>query len=197
MKNVLSLLKPDEIKKVKFKKVGKNEILFHEDDFCEQIAIVVTGEIIIFSVSIKGNDLVYNVLKSGEIFGNNLVFSSKPYFRGNVLAREDSEVALIKKDVLLSLLSNNEQFLKEYLSIQSNFGLEVNLKLKMLSLSDAEERFMYYLKIRGNEIKFKNVTALSKEIFLSRETLSRLISKLIKKHVILRKDNYIKVLWLI
>ena len=194
MKNVLSLLKPEEIKKVKFKKVGKNEILFHEDDFCEQIGIVVTGEIIIFSISIKGNDLVYNVLKSGEIFGNNLVFSSKPCFRGNVLAREDSEVALIKKDVLLSFLSNNEQFLKEYLSIQSNFGLEVNLKLKMLSLSDAEERFMYYLKIRGNEIKFKNVTALSKEIFLSRETLSRLISKLIKKHVILRKDNYIKVL---
>lgn len=172
----------------------KGEILFHENEVCEDIGIIVEGEVSISSYSYHGEEIIYNLLGENEVFGNNLLFSSDPHYRGNILAKKASKVALISKNNLLFLLQNNQDFLLEYLNIQSDFGKRLNAIIKLLSFNNAEERFLYYLFLNGNDIHYSNVTSLAKQLFLQRETLSRLLSSMEKRHQIKRSKKRIILL---
>ena len=173
--------------------VKKGESLFLEDDLCAQIGIVIKGEIRIISYLKDGKEIVYNVLDEGGVFGNNLIFSSNPSFRGDVIAYKDSAVYLINKETLIELLQTNEEFLIAYLNLQSDFGKSLNLKIKLLTFNNAEDRFMYYMQINKNQIRYKTISDLAKTLFLSREVLSRLIHKLEKNGQIKISDKTIKI----
>lgn len=191
MENILSYLTEKEKSLVIYQKCRKDEVLFHEEDLCELIGIVVDGRIDIISYSFSGKEVLYNSLGRNEIFGNNLVFSDHPHYRGNITCKEDTLVAIIKKDSLIQILQNNQQFLLEYLKIQSNFGKSLNSKIKLLSFNNAMDRFDYYLYSNGNKIHYKNVADLARLLFMERETLSRLLSNLEKEGVIQRDKHLI------
>lgn len=194
MNNLLDLLTEEEKKSVIYKKLQKDEILFLEDGICNSIGVIIDGHIDIVSYSFSGKEMVYNSLKKNDVFGNNLLFSDSPKYKGNVISKEKSIVGLVNKETLLHLLKSNEKFLVEYLKIQSNFGKSLNAQIKLLSLDNALERFQYYLFLNNNEIHYKNVASLAKILHLERETLSRLLSKLEKEGVIYRDKHLIKYL---
>lgn len=189
---ILDLLTKEELQLVRYQSLKNGEILFHEDDKCLSIGIVVSGEIKISSITFEGNEIVYNTLKSGDIFGNNLIFSKESFYRGNVISITNSKVAIISKKNLITILKNNSDFLIKYLEIHSEFTKSLNSKIKLLSFNSAKERFLYYLFINHNEITIKNITSLANSLFLSREATSRLISQMEKNSEIKRKGNHIK-----
>ena len=188
---ILDLLTKNELKLVRYQSLKSGEILFYEDDKCLSIGIVVSGEIKISSITFEGNEIIYNTLKSGDIFGNNLIFSKESFYRGNVISVTNSKVAIISKENLITILKNNSDFLIKYLEIHSEFTKSLNSKIKLLSFNSAKERFLYYLFINHNEITFKNITSLANSLFLSREATSRLISQMEKNNEITRKGNHI------
>ena len=190
-KNILSLLEKEERKLLSVRSYNKNDVLHREGETCEEITIVSEGKIKIVSYSFSGKEIVFNELGKNQIFGNNLLFSSEPNYKGDVVSVDKSIVVTIKKDELITLLSSNKEFLKEYLKIQSDFGKSLNSRIKLLSIDSALERFEYYLFINKGEVDFKNVTTLASELGLKRETLSRLISKLEKENVIKRSLHHI------
>lgn len=190
-KNILSLLEKEERKLLSVRSYNKNDVLHREGETCEEITIVSEGKIKIVSYSFSGKEIVFNELGKNQIFGNNLLFSSEPNYKGDVVSVDKSIVVTIKKDDLITLLSSNKEFLKEYLKIQSDFGKSLNSRIKLLSIDSALERFEYYLFINKGEVDFKNVTTLASELGLKRETLSRLISKLEKENVIKRSLHHI------
>lgn len=189
--NILSLLDKQERKLVSVRSYNKNDVLHREGDKCEEITIVSEGKIKIVSYSFSGKEIIFNELGKNQIFGNNLLFSSEPNYKGDVISVDKSIVVSIKKDNLITLLSSNKGFLKEYLKIQSDFGKSLNSRIKLLSIDSALERFEYYLFINKGEIEFKTITSLATELGLKRETLSRLISKLEKENVIKRSLHHI------
>ena len=191
---IIDLLNEQEKKLVKLSTYKEGEILFYENDVCYTLGIVKSGEITISSITFTGNEIIYNRLTKGQMFGNNLLFSSDNKYRGDVKASYKCEVYLINKDNLRKILMNNEAFLNEYLAIQSNFARSLNTKIKLLSFTSAKERFLYYLFVNNNHIKFKNVTTLSQSLFLTREVTSRLISKLVDEGIIKRNKNEILLL---
>lgn len=188
--NILELLNTNQYK---IKKLSKDSTLFHEDDECKYIGIIIKGKVKISSYLSNGNEVIFNQLVENDIFGNNLIFSSNPRYKGDIIAMQNSEIALIEKNELINILSNNKGFLLEYLKIQSNFSKTLNNKIKLLSINSAEERLYYYLHINSDEIEFDSVSDLSKDLYLSREATSRLISKLIKRNKINRINNTIKL----
>lgn len=192
--NILSTLKSSQIKLINTKSYKKGTVLFRENDKCESIGIIIKGHISIVSYLIDGNEIIYNTLKENDIFGNNLIFSSHPYYKGNIIVDKDSEIAIIKKEELINLLSKNTGFLIEYLKIQSNFGKSLNNKIKLLSIDSAEERFYFYMHEHNNVIEYQSISDLAKQIYLKRETLSRLISKLVKQKKIKKESKYITLL---
>lgn len=190
--NLLSTLNDEEIKKVKYISINKNNILFQEDSLCNCIGIVIKGKLTINSYSYNGKEINYSIIEGNQLFGHNLLFSSSPFYKGNVIASLDSKIALIYKDDLIYLMQNNNKFLSSYLLILNNNTKSLNFKVKLLSIENATDRFLYYLHEYNNVIEFKSVTELAKRFFLRRETLSRVLSKLTKDNVI--KINLNKII---
>lgn len=191
---LLNVLSKEEHKLVKGYQVAKNNIIFHEGDVCENIGIIISGKVDIISYSFEGKELLINSLKAGEIFGNNLIFSSEPIYRGDVIAQEKSVIAIINKENLVYLLQNNKDFLNIYLKAQSDKAKLLTSRIQLLSLVNAEERLFYYASKNDNVIVYKNVTTLAATIGVQRETLSRLLTSLIKRHLIKKEKGKITVL---
>ena len=179
MKNILNIIENhiSEDESISYK---KGETIFYENDECLKIGIVKSGEISIKSYFSDGKEVTYNTLHAGDMFGNNLIFSSKPFYRGDVIASEDSIIYLISKDRLLSLLKKDDELLIAYLTNQSDFSKTLNFKIKLLTINNAEDRLLYYLTFNKNKIRYKTITKLANDLFLSRESLSRTITKLVK-----------------
>lgn len=192
--NVLNLLTKQQLEKVTIKSLEKGVTLFRENDECNCIGIVLEGEVSIVSYLNNGNEIIYNTVFPNGIFGNNLVFSSNPFYKGNIITSVDSRIALIYKDDLINLLKTNELFMIEYLKIQSNFSIELNNKIKMLSIDSAEERLYFYMHEHNKIVSYTSITELAKQLFLKRETLSRLLSKLVKEKKIIKKNNTISLI---
>ena len=191
---LLNVLSKKEHQMVKGYQIAKGNTIYHEGDYCENVGIVISGKVDIVSYSFEGKEQVINSLKSGEVFGNNLLFSSEPVYRGNVIAKEKSVVAFINKENLVYLLQNNKEFLNLYLQAQSDKAKALTARIQLLSFTNAEERLFYYASKNNNQIIFKNVTTLAATIGVQRETLSRLLTSLIKRHLIKKEKGKITIL---
>ena len=191
---LLNVLSKKEHQMVKGYQIAKGNVVYHEGDVCESIGIVISGKIEIVSYSFEGKELLINSLKPGEIFGNNLLFSSSPIYRGDVVAKEKSVVAFINKENLIYLLQNNAEFLDLYLKAQSDKATALTARIQLLSFPNAEERLFYYASKNNGVITFKNVTTLAATIGVQRETLSRLLTNLIERHLIKKEKGRITVL---
>ena len=191
---VLNVLSKKEHQMVKGYQIAKGNVIYHEGDVCENIGIIISGKIDIVSYSFEGKELLINSLKPGDIFGNNLLFSSSPVYRGDVVAKEKSVVAFINKENLVYLLQNNVDFLDLYLQAQSDKAKALTARILLLSFPNAEERLFYYASKNNGVINFKNVTTLAATIGVQRETLSRLLTSLIERHLIKKEKGKITVL---
>ena len=191
---LLNVLSKKEHQMVKGYQIAKGNIIYHEGDVCENIGIIISGKVDIVSYSFQGKEMLINSLKAGEIFGNNLLFSSSPVYRGDVIAKEKSVVAFISKENLANLLQNNREFLELYLQAQSDKAKLLTARIQLLSFPNAEERLFYYASKNNGVITFKNVTTLAATLGVQRETLSRLLTSLIKRHLIKKEKGKITVL---
>lgn len=192
--NILETLKPSQLKEISIKDLKKGSILFREDDKCDCVGVVIKGSVSIITYLSDGNEVIYNTLGENEIFGNNLLFSSEPYYKGNVVTNADSKIALIYKDQLVKLIKTNDSFMFEYFKLQSNFGKSLNNRIKLLSIDSAEDRFYFYLHENKNKISYSSISDLAKLLYMKRETLSRLVSRLEKQKRIKRTKNTIEII---
>lgn len=193
--NILDTLLEKEKNKLQITSIKKGKTLFNEDEICNVIGVILEGKLRISTFSYGNNEIIFNEINKGEMFGNNLIFSSSPYFKGDVVALEDTSILLINKDELLNLFKSNEYFLKEFLKAEGDFTIKLNTKIKLLSFNKIEDKLNYYLFVNNNEIKFKSVVELAKILQVAREPLSRLISKLVKeKKIIYMKGKIERVI---
>ena len=192
MNNLLKTIekhKP-ELEKRSYK---KGETLFYENELCTKIGFVNEGEVAIKSYLSNGKEIVYNVIKKGQMFGNNLLFSSNPHYRGDVVVEQNSVIFFINKDKIINLLQKDKELLESYLNEQSDFSKTLNLKIKLLTITSAADRFLYFMSVNKGEINYKSVTKLANDLFLTRESLSRTIQKLVKNGLIKRVGKNIRL----
>ena len=158
----------------------RNQTLFFEGDECKKVGIIVSGKISIISYFSDGKEVIYSELTKNQMFGNNLIFSSEPFYRGDVVAMEESTIYYISKEELIKALAGSQEFLELYLKQQSDFSKTLNFKIKLLTIGNARERILYYLTFHKKQITYKSVTKLAKELYLTRESLSRTMYKMAK-----------------
>lgn len=192
MNNLINLLTkyPQYLEKRTYK---PQETIFLENDTCISVGIVKSGEISIKSYFANGKEVTYNVLEEGQMFGNNLVFSSTPRYRGDVISQKHSEIWFISRENLLKLLKQDGELLVLYLTQQSDFSKNLNFKIKLLTISGAEDRLTYYLTFNKGKITYKSVTKLANELYLTRESLSRTITKMVKEKKITQVSKTLKL----
>lgn len=191
MNNLIETLSELEKQQIKIVEYSKNQTIFFEGEECQNIGIVIAGKIKISSFLENGQEMIYKIVQKNDMFGNNLILSSEPKYRGDVIALEDTKIYLLNKEQLISFLNQNTKFLISYINDLSNFGKELNLKIKLLTINDAKERLLYFMQINNNQIKYKTITDLAKIIYLTRESLSRTMHDLERKQIIKIKDKTI------
>ena len=183
MNNIIQLIKKHE-QKFERRSYKKGETIFFEGDECKTIGVVEQGEVSIKSFFANGKEVVYNTIQKGQMFGNNLIFSSNPHYRGDVISEQEAIIFFINKESLLSIMQKDGEFLNLYLTRQSDFSKTLNLKIKLLTISAASDRLIYFLTINKNKIQYKSITKLANELYLTRESLSRTLKKLKENKII-------------
>ena len=192
MNEILKQLLKNNPLRFNIKQYQKDTTIFYENEECKNIALIIKGKVKISSYTNFGNEVIYSIINEGNFFGNHLSFSNQSSYRGNVICLENTQIGFISIKDFIELLSSNNDFLKYYLAYQSEQVKALNAKIKILSLSNAEERFLYYLSINNNKITYSSITSLANEINLRRETLSRLISDLISQNKIIKTNKTIR-----
>ena len=93
----------------------------------------------------------------------------------------------------MKLLKQDNELLVLYLTQQSDFSKNLNFKIKLLTISSAEDRLTYYLTFNKGKITYKSITKLANELYLTRESLSRTITKMVKEKKITQINKTLKL----
>ena len=130
MKNNLELLKQidliksfdanqlDSLLQAKGNKVNsyeKNNIVHFVGTICENLEIILSGEVVIERIDESGKLMSIAEFFDGDILGGNLLFSKNPYYPMTVTARKPTITLAICKEQLFELFASSLDFLKSYL----------------------------------------------------------------------------------
>ena len=188
----ISLFKDADIKKYEssiiIKEFIKDEAIFHENEKCNRLGVILSGQIKISTYTYIGNEYIIRILSEDEIFGQNLLFEQEKKYLGTACALTNTKIAFISKELLLILLKN-EKILMNYLMVLSSHTTIINQRLKLFSQKTIEDRILFYLtneakKLNSNVIPIKSKENLAIILNIPRPSLSRELINLKRKNLI-------------
>lgn len=196
---MIKYLSEEERKYLKKERYKKNQIIRAEGELCDEIFYIEQGEIIISTLTLEDKEVIINHLTKGQVFGNILIYSSKPYYLGDVLSLNNSIIYSLKKKYLDIILEKNAMFREHFISSICEESLKTRRLMKLYSIKDNRQRLLYYLHQKkqennSSEIRINSVTELSKILSLPRESCSRLLSKLEKEKIIEKNGKIVSLL---
>lgn len=170
-------------------KKDKKEAFFFEEDEGENIYFLVSGIVKLYKTNGEGKEAIVHFVKPGELFAEILLFLKHRY----PVTAEATEASLAlginakklyhlieqKPDLAIRLIGMMAQRIKYFLSIIEN-----------LTLSDAKNRLLKYLKMQANKKNDNSVILpitkgdLAILLGITPETLSRLLKKLSEEGII-------------
>ena len=193
LNKISALIKDNALKVHNYK---AKEIVFNEGDKCEYLGFILKGKINISIISFKNVEESINLVEENDFFGQYLLFQNNARYLGDVIALKATSIVLISKEILLNNLMADKEFLNAYISIISNESFKIKQQIKLLSHKKAIDRIIFYLENNNinNIVNIDSITSLSKTLNLPRETVSRIISKLILEGKIKKQNNVIELL---
>jgi CRP-like cAMP-binding protein len=172
-----------------YKEYLPNTVVFSEGDKCENICLIIKGEVEISTCSFNENQYSIVMLTNGNLFGEYLIFSNAPFYMGNVIAMKETQIGFLSKAKLISLLLSNSSFMVDYLNALANQHLLLQNKIKILTQKTIREKIMFYLNLTAKQKHCKTIQIKSKEKFalflnVPRPSLSREL-------IHLKKDGFL------
>ena len=176
------------------KNYKKGDIILFEHDEGNTFFFIVNGEVKISRESDDGKEVVLSLLHDSDVFGEMSLLDGMPR-SANVTAMEDTELYMIKRENFLELLNNNPGVCIALLEEITRRLREAGLRIKSLSLNDAEGKVAtVLLQIADEKGKIKNgIVEIEKLPFqhelanmagTSRETISRTLHSFAKKGLV-------------
>ena len=166
--------------KGKVRTYEKNDLIFNEGDRCNYVCIVTNGAVKISTTSSLYNEFIISTIKSGESFGENLIFSERPFYLGDIIATKKTSILFFSKKEYLKYVSEN---LEEFLQENSKRYLLLQQRTKILLQKSIREKILFYLISKYNstnslDIKITSKEELAKYLNIERPSLSRELIKL-------------------
>ncbi len=204
--NFLSSLNDNELNdilKIIVKKTFiKNEIILSEEDTTNYMYIIFSGKVKVVRKGIDGREHIVAFHKKGDFFGEMALLNGKTS-PATVIAIEDSEIGLIRKDIFNNLFLKNEKVLREIITMLCQRLRQEWIMHKVITISNAEQRVRIVLKnlseqngvkdVRGTIITLKVTHKdIADYALTSRETVTRILNRLIAEGEIeILKDRHI------
>lgn len=175
---------------------NEGKIVFHEKDYCDKLGFVLEGELKLVHYSYEGKAIILGALKKGDFFGDFLIFSSHPYYPGDLISVTKTKIAMIKRDDLIKYLQEDSKLQEFYLQQLSEKALTLNMHNKLLGLPTLRERIILYLENYSTKTEKKKVytpskTDLAMYLNVQRPSLSRELKNMKDEGIIDYDRNYI------
>ena len=172
------------------KKYPEGNVVVIEGGNCEELGILLEGLLEVQTFYPSGKLLTFAQLRPVEIFGEAILFSKVNKFPATIGAIKDSKIMFIKKEDLISCLTNCHKFMENFLELLSNKLLILNKKVKMLSLESIRKKIENFLmeeyKKQGSKIIKVSLSRkeMAEHMGIQRPSLSRELIKMRKEGII-------------
>ena len=90
----------------KIKTFKKGSIIFNEGDICDNIGLIVEGEIHISTLTNNDKEYIISSLSKNDFFGENLLFNNNKEYLGDCISITDTTIVFISKDNLFKMFEN-------------------------------------------------------------------------------------------
>ncbi|MEA1987361.1 MAG: Crp/Fnr family transcriptional regulator [Candidatus Marinimicrobia bacterium] len=188
----------------------KDNIILFEEDLGDLLFFIIEGEVKITRANEMGREIILSIIQKGDFFGEMSILDGESR-SANAVTLSDATIIIINRDDFYFILKKYPDVAIRLLKNLTQRLRRADKLIESLSLNDAEHRICNTLfliaedagiyKNKGVVIsKLPNQDTLASMSGTSRETVSRMFSKLksknliqVEKHelVILNYDNFI------
>ncbi|HSM70868.1 MAG TPA: Crp/Fnr family transcriptional regulator [Anaerolineales bacterium] len=164
----LSLLKQTS----RFVNLSKGEILFFQSDPSDAVYLVHSGSISIVLASSDGREMIINEMHKGELFGELGIITQRSRSTSAV-ARSDSELLVIPRQIFLKIMDNEPQLARTLLEITANRLRVSGKRESALAFLDAQARLARLLLELEEQEQDKGYVTISQNELAHRTGLIR------------------------
>ncbi|MFC1516762.1 Crp/Fnr family transcriptional regulator [Thermodesulfobacteriota bacterium] len=183
------------------KKYARGSQVLHKGDVGNETYLIMKGKVKVIITHTDRKEIILNILKSGDFFGEMAVFDNMPR-SATIVAEEDCECLIISRENIKDLIKRNPQIAFKLLSDMSKRVREADEQISSLAHLDAKGRVAQTLLKLSKEANM--ITDEGYQVFpkpsikdiagmsgTSRETVSLLLSELTKNNIIGQTKEYI------
>lgn len=181
------------------KKFLRNQAIQLEDQESDYFYFIYAGKVKVLQNNDTGKELLLTIHKKGDFFGEMSILDGKTA-PATIIAMEDCTIGFLTKADFIKYIMNNQNSLQQIIALLCSRLRDSWLLLKIFNFSAANDRIRAALNIfchkfgtkdkRGIIINIKITHHdIANSAAVSRETVSRLISQMIKLGEIELIDN--------
>lgn len=122
------------------KKHEKDEVIAVEGDDCHSLGIILSGNVEIHKPFPSGKVVTINYFKSGNIFGEALVFSQKHVYPATIISSDKSEIMYIERKDIVHMMTLDSRIIDNFMGILSNRILMLNNRIANLSYDSLRKK---------------------------------------------------------
>lgn len=174
----------------KINKYKQDEVLFFRGDVCENMMVVLQGNIVGQMIDLSGKTIEVETISFPRVLAPAFLFGQNNRFPVDGVAKDNVVIFSVSKENFLQLISSNRQLLFNYLNIICTRSQFLSEKLNFISFKTINEKFASYcmkLYKKNNSKKFflpMSQTRLSEFFAVSRPALARVIRQMVKDGII-------------
>lgn len=182
------------------KSYEKDDVIAIENDDCNSLGIILTGNIEIHKPFPSGKIVTINHFSAGNVFGEALVFSERHLYPATIISSDNSQVMYIKREDIVSMMANNPIVINNFMGVLSNRILMLNDRLTNLSYDSLRKKIANILLLEYNRQKSKNITLpysrkkMAELLNIPRPSLSRELVNMKEEGIIDFYKNKVKII---
>ena len=175
--------------KCSIKSYAKNELIVRQGDICDSLYMLTLGSVKTEMITENGNILGIEIIKAPRPLAPAFLFSDNNHFPVDVTALEEVEIMKIPKDEILRLMMTNPDFMKQFLTHNSNRTQFLTNRLQLLSIKTIKGKIAHFLlesmTDEGKTFSInRNQTELAEFFGVARPSLARSLSEMIQDGII-------------
>lgn len=176
------------------RKYKKDSVVLLEEDAGGALFVIISGKVKVARTSTDGKEVILSILGESDFFGEMAILDGQTR-SANVIAIEDSELFLIRRDDFLNLLTTHPEVAIALLQELTQRLRQADMKIKSLTLKDAEGKVATVLlqiaddlgMIKHGKVVIEKLPLqqdLANMAGTSRETISRTLHSFAKRGLV-------------
>lgn len=194
----VSLLFQDDYYQIK--SYEDSSIIYLQNQICNNIDILLEGEVAIQKIDKEGKVLTITSFNAGDIMGGSLAFSKSNYYPMTVMTKSKSIVLHMEKDFIINLCQNNKEFLIKFLESLSGKNLILTDKINFMSMKSIRDKIIdfltyeYYIQNNTTIDLTMSKKDLAEKFGVQRPSLFRELRKMKDEGIISYDHKHIEIL---